>query len=249
LEGGTVWIRSKLIAADTIDGAFTGLLIKGGALKLSAPAIIAAGVIVLNITSQFELDLELQDPAIPSSPPTGPGGDARAATVSPPVKMTLRGTAAGTGTVTQASAASLTAYGNTTALKFTAAAAHYDSHLNRILVPYKADAHSFNAAEVHSDLFKPAGSATISAAYWALTAAVPIGGPDQLGRAEGIGGLALSLAPGLSANWPGLRSRVAHNGPLVDLESTIVIVDPGQLLLSAAAIDATPAVASLLLWN
>ena len=76
LQSGTVWIRSKLIAADAVEGAFTGLRIQGGVLKLSAPATIAAGVIVLNITTLLELDLKLQEPSIPPFPLTGPGGDA-----------------------------------------------------------------------------------------------------------------------------------------------------------------------------
>jgi hypothetical protein len=113
--------------------------------------------------------------------------------------MTLRGAASGAGTITNASAASVTAYGTLANLTFAPGAAHYDPHINRILVPFKTDTHDFSAAAVQSDLFKPSGSATISAAFWALLVAVPLSGPDQLGAAEGIGGLALSLAPGLLA--------------------------------------------------
>jgi hypothetical protein len=249
LPAGTVWIRSKLIAADAVEGAFTGLLITEGVLKLSNPPTIAAGAIVLNITTELELDLKLQEPGISSSPLTGPGGDARAAKVSLPASVTIRGSAAGTGTITQAGTGSLTAYGTTANLTFTAAAAHYDAQVNRILVPFSTGTPTFSAATVHSDLFDPAGNAPVSAAFWALPAAVPTGGPAQLGAAEGIGGLALRLAPGLSAGWPALRKRVAHNGPLVGLGPTILIVDPGRLSVSSAAIDATPATASLLLWN
>jgi hypothetical protein len=249
LPAGTIWIRSKLIAADAVDGAFTGLLITGGTLKISAPATIAAGVIVLNIATQLELDVNLQEPAVPASPPSGPGGDARSAKVSLPASMTIRGAAAGTGAITQAASASLVAYATAANLRFAPAAAHYNAQLNRILVPFNTDAHTFSAAAVHSDLFQPAGSAPVLAAFWALPAAVPVGGPGQLGTADGIGGLALSLAPGLSAKWSGLSSRVARTGPLASLGTSLLVVDPGSLTVTAASVDATPAAQSLLLWN
>jgi hypothetical protein len=249
LPAGTVWIRSKLIAADAPDGAFTGLLIQGGTLRLSAPSIISAEIIVINIAAQLELDLKLQAPAIPSSPATGPGGDARASNVLLPATMSLRGAAIGTGAITQAANGSLTAYGTTAALTFAGGPAHYNAQLNRILVPYKTTAPAFSAAAVQSSLFQPGGSAPISAAFWALPTAIPIGGSTQLGPAQGIGGLGLSLAPGLSAKWSGLRARLAQSGPPASLGACLLLADPAILTVSAIAADATPTQASLLLWN
>ncbi|HKA06405.1 MAG TPA: hypothetical protein VKD71_04050, partial [Gemmataceae bacterium] len=250
LPAGTVWIRSRLIAADAVDGAFSGLLIRGGVLKLSVPATVSAGVIVLDAATHIEIDLELEKPPVPPSRLTGPGDDARASRVSLPTSMSIRATAAGTGTISKAAPASVTAYGTTAALTFAASAAHYDAHLNRILVPYKTDAHAFTAAAaVQSDLFQPAGSAPVASAFWAILSLVPSGGPDQLGPADGIGGLALRLAPGLSANCSGLRSRVAHHGSLIALGSTTLIIDPGHLAVTSAAVNATAAMASLLLWD
>ena len=163
--------------------------------------------------------------------------------------ITIRGGASGAGTITHASDASLRAYGTLANLTFAAGAAHYNPHINRILVPYKTDAHDFSPAAVQSDLFQPSGSATISAAFWALPVAVPLGGPDQLGAAEGLGGLALSLAPGLLAGWSGLRPRLARSGPLVSLGTPMLIVDLSTLAVTATAIDATAAMAKLNLWD
>ena len=100
--------------------------------------------IVLNITTLLELDLKLQEPSIPPFPLTGPGGDTRAAKISLPVTITIRGGASGAGTITHASDASLRAYGTLANLTFAAGAAHYNPHINRILVPYKTDAHDFS---------------------------------------------------------------------------------------------------------
>lgn len=249
LPAGTVWIRSRLIAADAPYGAFTGLVIQDGTLRLSAPSSIAAGIVVVNIAAQLELDLKLQAPAIPSSSGTGPGEDARASNVLLPATMSVRGAAIGTGTITHAANGSLTAYGTTAALTFAGTTAHYSSQLNRILVPYKTSAATFSAAAVKSNLFQPGGSAPISAAFWALPTAIPPGGPLQLGSAQGIGGLGLSLKPGLSAAWSGLRARLAPGGPLASLNACLLLVDPAVLTVSAIAADYTPGQASLLLWN
>jgi hypothetical protein len=249
LPAGTVWIRSKLIAADAPDGAFTGLLIQGGTLRLSAPSTIAAGNIVVNIAAQLELDLKLQAPAIPSSPGAGPGGDARASNVLLPATMSVRGAAIGTGSITHAANGSLTAYGTTVDLTFVGGTSHYSPQLNRILVPYKASAETFSATAVQSNLFQPGGGAPISEAFWALPTASPFGGPTQLGPAQGIGGLGLGLKPGLSAAWSGLRARLAPGGPLASLNACLLLVDPAVLTVSAIAADVTQAHASLLLWN
>ena len=249
LPAGTVWIRSKFIAADAPDGAFTGVLIQGGTLKLSALSTIDAGLIVVNIAAQIELDLKLQAPVIPSSTATGPGGDARASNVVLPATMSLRGAAVGTGAITHAANGSLTAYGTTAALTFAGGPAHYNPQLNRILVPYRTPAPAFSAAAVQSNLFQPGGTAPISAAFWALPTAIPIGGPTQLGPALGVGGFGLSLAPGLSANWSGLRARLAQSGPPASLGACLLLVDPAILTVSAIAADATPAQCSLLLWD
>src|SRR5262249_51218424 len=249
LAAGTVWIRSQLIAADARDGAFTGLLIQGGVLKLSAPSTIDAGIIVVNIAAQFELDLKLHAASTSSGAATGPGGDARASNVVLPTTMSLRGTATGTGTITQAGSGSLTAYGTTVALTFAGEPAHYDAQINQVLVPYKTAAPAFSAAAVQSHLFQPGASAPLSAAFSALPTAIPAGGPTPLGPAQGIGGLGLSLAPGLSAKWSGLRARLAQSAPLASLGACLVLVDPSIVTVSAIAADATPAQASLLLWN
>jgi hypothetical protein len=249
LPKGTVWIRSKLIAADAPEGAFTGLLISGGALKLSAASTIDTGRIVVGSAAQFELSLKLQPSAGPSSPASGPGADARACNVALPATVNLRGAAAGTGEITAAADGSLTAYGTTAALTFAGEPAHYESTSHRILVPYTTTASAFSAAAVQSNLFQPGGNAPISAAFWALSTAIPLGGPTQLGPAQGIGGLGLHLAPGLSAQWSGLGQRLAQTGPPASLGVCLLLVDPGILTVSAATADVTAAQASLLLWD
>jgi hypothetical protein len=84
LPAGTIWIRSKFLAADAPEGGFTGLLIKSGELVLSAPATTSASLVVLTLATRFELDLKLAAPAaLPPAPP-GPGGDAQAALATTP---------------------------------------------------------------------------------------------------------------------------------------------------------------------
>ena len=84
LPAGTIWIRSKFLAADAPEGGSTGLLIKSGELVLSAPATTSASLVVLTLATRFELDLKLAAPAaLPPAPP-GPGGDAQAALATTP---------------------------------------------------------------------------------------------------------------------------------------------------------------------
>jgi hypothetical protein len=249
LQSGTVWIRSRLIAPDAAEGAFTGLLIQSGILKLNAVTTVTTNLIVVSTAAQIELDLNLQRPVSPASSLSGTGGDAEAAKVTLPATVSIRATGAGTGAISGAGEASVTAYGTTAALKFAAAAAYYDTEVNRILVPFKTDTSVFVAAGVQSDLFQPAGNAPIISGFWVLTALVPDGGAGQLGRATGIGGMGLGLNLGLTANWAGLRNRIAHNGSLAALGPTLLIVEPGHLTVSSPVLNATSGVASLLLWD
>ena len=102
LPGGTVWIRSRLIAADAVDGAFTGLTIQSGSLKLSAVTTVGANVIVVSPAAQIELDLNLESPAAaPQSSFSAVAADADSAKVTLPATVTIRASGTGTGSIAQ----------------------------------------------------------------------------------------------------------------------------------------------------
>jgi len=250
LPAGTIWVRSSLIAAaSSPEGAFTGLLIKSGDLKLSAPANVDGGSIALGFGVHFDLNLQLQTPTIPSSPATGPGGDARACRVSLPQSVRLRGTDSGSGSITHAANGSLSAYGTTAALTFANATAAFDAGVNRILVPYDTTSTTFNVAAVGSKLFQPGAHAPVFGGFWALPTAIPTGAPTELGPAEGIGGLSLGLQQGLSAEWAGLNARLAQLGPPAFLGQCLLIVEPATLTVTGPTVDARRARASVQLWT
>jgi hypothetical protein len=249
LPGGTVWVRSKLIAADAPEGAFTGLLIRGGTLTVSVDAANDAGRISVPAAAQFELALDLAPAAVAAGTPrSAPGSDAHACEVTPPTTVTLRGGSAGAGHIVAAADGSLTAYHSTTTVTYAGSAAHYDTESAAILVPYQAQAATFTVGAVTSDLFQPSGTAGISRAFWSLPAATPAGGPTQLGDADGATGLGVDLAAGLSAQWLGLNSRLALNLPAPLAGPCRLTLTTGVLTISATQTDAGTAQSQLALW-
>ncbi|HKR58482.1 MAG TPA: hypothetical protein VJS64_02015, partial [Pyrinomonadaceae bacterium] len=228
IEAGSVWIASRLIAADsTLDGYFTGLKISGGTLELSSISEIDNGQIVIKPGASAIMDLGLKQNTL-STTSTEAGFDATEGVVDLPKKCSLKFDASG-GKL-KGDNASSTLFGCKTEFKFTTAPPTWFAGINHILVPYKVTS-SESANDVFaihsskSGLSKFSGKAKIKdGSGWLLPAAKV--DPAQLGEAAGVGALCVALLEGLSAKWKGLA------GAETKLMLPAVMAEPGMLTVA-----------------
>lgn len=239
LGPGSVWLAAPLLTTSVPSGSYTGLRIRGGTLRLSAPATVVVGVIQLPDTVTVTLTLELDAPIAAPGTGFGPGADAANSAANLPLEATFVFAPSRHGQVT-ASDASMRLYGVTVPLRRTPANPIYEPALNRILVPYTTSLASFTVAESHSTLFTLSGTAPIAGGAWALPVAVI--SPAALGRASGAGALVVQTQPGLRATWPGLA------GGTMTLDAAFLMVEPGRLAVTSLHSQNRRATQTLALW-
>ncbi len=227
IQAGSVWIASRLIAADTaLDGYYTGLKISGGKLELSADSEIVDNQIVVKTGASAILDLDLKPNAAGATSPDA-GFDAADADVELPKKCSLKFSASG-GKIKSDDAA-CTVFGCGTEFQFANGTPTWFGVIGQILVPYKVTSHEQTTSvfAIHaskSKLSRFSGKAKIKdGSGWLLPAAKI--DPAQLGEAAGIGALCIALLEGLKADWKGLKGgKTKLNLPAIIAEPGVVTV-------------------------
>lgn len=225
IEPGSVWIASRLIAADpALEGYYTGLKVSGGSLDLTQKADLDNGQIVITLGTSATLQLKL-DQNKAGAPSKAAGFDATNATVKLPESLTLKFNAA-SGQLT-ASDASCKVFGCAAEFTFSNSAPVWLGPMGQILVPYSVQTlgvqpDTFEILSSDSKLCRFAGRAKLKAGSgWLLPAAKVL--PSQLGAAAGTGALAIAVREGLRADWKGLK------GSQTKLNKPGLIVEPGML--------------------
>ena len=237
LPKGSVWILSSLLCPQAPADSYTGLTIKGGRVSLSAPAQVAQGI--MHIGQGVVLDLELTlDPKQDAAPKPGPGADAGAAECKTPQKVKFKFNPAEAELV-KADQAGAKVYGKEYKLKKADQDPWFEASLNRILFPFTSNLSEVMIADLQSELFSPAGKASLEKAAWGLV--VTVCEPEDLGEAEGAGALVLCTGPGLWASWRGQNQRLRLN--------THILVDPGRLIISSSKARGPGAHQSISLWQ
>ncbi|HSK39590.1 MAG TPA: hypothetical protein VK943_07465, partial [Arenibaculum sp.] len=239
LPEGSIWIRSRLLAADAPDRGYSGLRIAGGTLRLGTrPKVVGD---TLQIVAATPLMLEVE-PAAAAPPRAGgsPGEEGAGSRSDPPDRARFVFTATGA-TLDQAGNAGLSAYGTAVKLTHVPAPARYDALLNRVLLPFDATPDRFRIRRVRSELFRPAGSAPVLGGAWALP--VTVAAPDALGEAAGAGAVAVILGPGLRAGWRGTADGAVRFG------ETVLMTEPGNLVLATARTAGPGATQTVRLWQ
>ena len=242
LPAGSVWILSRALSAGAPAGAYSGVRIKKGRLRLSSAPTIAGLTLTIPNGARVTLELEL-DPPASTAPGATPGQDAHASRVKVPETATFVFTAGG-GVLRAAGDASLKVFGAGFALRHKAAAATYEASLNRVLLPFDSAPAELAIASSASTLFKVEGSAKVTLSAWALPVAVVEA--SQLGHASGAGALVLGTDAGLDATWRGLAT---NPGSPVALGPAFVLAETDRVVIVAADAKGVAATQSLRLWE
>jgi len=240
LGAGCIWIESRLLAPSTPPGSFTGLRITGGTLHFSIPATVAAGGLQIPPGASMNLTLKLNPPVAAAGPGTGPGADGADVVADLPVDITFR-LAARQAAEILAAPASVRVYGETIPMRQTGTSAAYEPELRAILVPFETSRATLTVAASRSDMFRPTGVAPITGCAWALPVAIT--SPTTLGVAAGAGALVVKTGPGLQADWSGLQ------GGAMALNAAFLLVQPGELAVTALQAQNRRATQTLELWD
>jgi hypothetical protein len=236
LGAGSVWFLASLLSPTFPAGAFTGFTVTGGKLTSSAALALGGDTYVAPLGATLTLEAAVA-PAAAAAPGADAGPDGAAATFTPPAVVTLEFTQSAA-TFNAVADSSASAYGTTVDLHWTGAAPALGPELPQVLVPCTASAASFSFATVASELFEPAGTATVTGASWALPlAAVPLAAlPESAGPGAGevLLGAGATVATGTTAD------------PL-PVDAWTLEIGSGALLV---AVDATakPASTTFELW-
>lgn len=237
IPAGSIWIASRQFATGAPASSYTGLKISGGTLELTQPIAITGDEVVIPSAVHCHIELDLVAEATPAG--SGEGGDARAAHSEAPSHVALH-IASGGATFSKVGPARCRAYGTSARLAPSTGPIEFLADLNRLAVPMAADIKSLSIRDVASQVFRPSGTADVTRAAWGLPVAVL--DPAHLGDASGSGALLLWLDRGLSAVWIEQNTTVA-------LGPSVIMVDPGRLVLVASAASAQGAQQELQLWS
>ena len=223
VPAGSVWFASQLLDPAAPASSWTGIQVAGGTLSFSAPVTGTADEIVVpsGVTVDLTVDTAPQAPGTG----TGPGQDARDASVAVPARFRLTVAAAAELAIDPTDTARLLAFGFDTTLVPTNGPVAYSPELNVLAVPLTAQTSPFSVNTVKASAFSLGGAAPITAAAWGLPVAVI--DPANLGNASGTGSLVLSLGPGLTGTWLGQSAPV----PLM---SAVLAANPLTLAVIAA---------------
>lgn len=257
IPAGSIWILSSLLASKAPKESYSGIRVTGGTMRLSSPALVADGQLIISPKSTviLELTLDLQSPGrfLP-----GPGGDARDSKCSLPKKVIFEFAYRG-GRLKDGSGSEIQVYGNSFKFSFSKRSPRdesngiYEPLLNRVLLPMSFASEEigfpgiFKAQEQikidrpKSDLLSTRGSAKVLSCAWALP--VAIAPPEYLGDAIGAGAIALVMDRGINAGWLSLA------GGLIRLGRTTLLSEPGLIELVAGGASNSGASLGWQLWK
>lgn len=222
LSSGSIWINSRLLAADAPAGYYTGLTIQGGTIALSATPVTIDGKLTAQSSTIVRVDLRLRQVDAPAGT-SSYGTDARDARLQLPERFSFNFSGAAGSQLDEISPARWKVYGHEAAFRREGAqAGAYDDLPHRVLIPLTCSEQVFEVADSRSPFHTLSGRARIRESAWALPAApIDILNPSQ---AAGIGGLLVKCGRGLEATWRGLSetSELRLNRPYI-------IADPGRI--------------------
>jgi hypothetical protein len=241
LNAGSIWINSRLLAANAPVGFFTGLTIRSGNIELSAAPQIVDGRLTIAPSTNVRVELQLAQQTVSDADPSSDyGKDARAADVRLPREFTFH-FGSGTHALDVVGDASWRVYGHQANFAWqNQQATTYDAVLNRVLIPVTASTPSFAVADNQSPFHTLSGEAKLTASFWALPAApIDIANPTP---AEGIGAIAIRCATDLTSNWTALEG-----GPL-NLRQPYIMAAPGRIAITDLSAGNALCVQEFALW-
>ena len=169
---------------------------------------------------------------------SGPGADARAATVTVPAQVTLT-LSATAGTMTSTGPVSITAFATTVGMQQQGTAGQFDSVFGRVEFPFTPAPTNFTVAVTHATLATFSGTAA-DLQRGVVSAGHHLSANDARGGG-GAGGVALNLQAGLSVTWTG------HPAP-AQCGACVLLVEPGVLTVGGSAARAASVAQLLPLW-
>jgi hypothetical protein len=241
VAAGTVWIRADQLTSGPPANAWVGLRVKGGTLDYPESSALSDAELSVPPSAILKLEIDLDPPSTPG-PADGGGSEAANAIASLPASATFDFGPLGVETISTTSS-SITVYGNHANLSRSPAAPSpsYEPLLRMILIPMDADLDSLSIGEVHSTLFRPAGSAPIEKAAWGLI--TTISNADDLATAAGSGSLVLVTQAGLgAATIENLTGETA-------LGKAFFVIDPMSLAILASQVKSYRGHQTLRLWQ
>ena len=242
LPAGSIWINSQLLAANTPEGYFTGLTIKGGAIRLSAAPQVSGDKITVTSATTVRVSLDLDQPSVNDADASSPYGiDARSVLLQLPTHLEFQFSAQGR-TFQRIADAHWTLYGEAGDFLWNAQVQpRYDDTLHRVLVPFTYSNASFGVSNCQSPFNTLRGQAQVTAAAWAVPAApIDVSNPTP---AAGEGGMVVACAHGLTNIWKGL------DGGELALQSPFLLVDPGSIGITDVGAASSALRETLNLWR
>ncbi len=242
LGQGGVWINARLFSPNAPEGAFTGLSIKSGLIKMSHPTKTVNKKITLPANAKIEVELKLEQQEVKDINKKSPYGKAAAAMVLN-LPATLDFNISGnTASISAIGRASWDLMGQKIGFSWQKnQSLSYHPLLKRILIPFQGSAKALNLQQNESDFNFLSNKALIENTGWLL----PITQLDLLQPTfpEGTGQLYVRTGPGLVNSWAGLQ------GSGFNLSQTHLLAGPGQLLLVDFSVSNAHASQELELWK
>ncbi|MCL4294580.1 MAG: hypothetical protein KJ077_02585 [Anaerolineae bacterium] len=225
LDKGSIWFVSNHLSASAPAGAYTGLSIKKGKLRIDGAVSISGDTILIGNNDSCKLELELDQPSDAPALDTNTGDDAKQMDITLPGKVNLVCNP-GAITLTQSDPMALKIYGDEYKFTYASQASQFDSVINRILVPFNPNVNRVTITNVQSQLFQPEQAALIKLSAWALPVTLT-GNINQLGEASGSGAICFITDEGLLATWKGFEKGPAK------LKKCYLMAEPGRIALTA----------------
>ncbi len=224
---GSVWIQADKFAVATPDNLYCGLTVANGEINLSAPVNIDGSdkmVIPAGVTATIHLNLEQK---VVNDNPDTYGLDVKEATISLPKSMTFTVSSLGA-KFKEIGSANWKLYGQEVNFAFEAnKPIQWNLFLNRILIPFKADAPKMIVRQCKSTVSPTTGTAAITDSFWGLNAAViDISAPLE---ADGTGAMAVMVGEGLRMTWMGLKDVNLFEKSFASLKNALVMFMPGRI--------------------
>jgi len=242
LAQGSLWINSRLLAANAPAGTYTGLTIQGGTIALTSRPVNQGGKLMVPVNTAISLQLRLNQPeAVGVNPNTPFGIDARNLQLALPQTVSLQ-FGPQTQPIQELGNASCTLYGQSLNFEWTnQAQPSYDPVLQQIVVPFTASESILQIRQSESEFDTMRGAAPITRRGWALpVATIDLAQPTE---AAGIGAILVQCGKGLVSTWQGLE------GGGLGLAIPAFLVSPGQIFLADLTTGNPHAHQSLDLWK
>jgi hypothetical protein len=241
LSKGSIWINAGVLAPNAPAGAYTGLIIKGGAVTLSQQPQIINDKLTVPANATITVQLKLDQPEVTDADAESPYGvDARKMELELPGTLAFHFSGQGT-TFDEVGDAGWTLYGRSLHFHWdNQQPAVYDAPLQRILIPLQTSAPNLEIEESASVFYHISGSAEIARSAWALAvAAIDISQPTA---AAGTGALFVQGKAGIANGWQGLDGDLHLSGP-------VLLASPGQIVVADFGAANPHARQSLELWK